>query len=181
MIAEAVSGHGLSCALIPMDNYYKLSDLPFEQRMQINHDLPGAFDWPLFRRHIWDLASGVAVEMPLYDYTIHNRTERVCKLDPPDVAVIEGLYTLYDETVRGMADLKVFLECPVGQRRERRLRRDIAERGRERAFTEYMFDNVAEPAFHSLVEPTASHADMVVEAPETVLERLTKTLAAAGH
>jgi uridine kinase len=176
LIAHALHGRGLTCAVIPLDNYYKLSDLPLEQRMRINHDLPEAFDWPLFRAHLENLANGKTIEMPLYDYTIHNRTERTRRIEPPDAVAIEGLYTLHDEGVRASADLRVFLDCPFEERRERRLRRDIAERGRERAFTEFMFDNVAEPAFQERVEPTRRFADLTASDPDPVLERLAALL-----
>jgi uridine kinase len=176
LIADEVHCRGLTCAVIPLDNYYKLSDFPFERRMRINHDLPEAFDWPLFRAHLKNLSAGKTIEMPLYDYAIHNRTGRTRRIDPPDAAIIEGLYTLHDAAVRAAADLKVFLDCPFEERRERRLRRDIAERGRGRAFTEFMFDNVAEPAFSSRVEPTRGFADLATSAPDPVLERVAALL-----
>ncbi len=161
LIEELALERSLSCAVIPLDNYYKCSDLPFEERMKINHDLPEAFDWPLCHDHLTRLAAGQPIEMPLYDYTIHNRTDKTIRIDPPRVTLMEGLYTLHDESIRSICDLKIFLDCPLEERRRRRLARDIAERGRTREFTEFMFDNVAEPAFINLVQPTSRWADIV--------------------
>ncbi|HUX08822.1 MAG TPA: uridine kinase [Acidobacteriota bacterium] len=161
LIEKLALERGLTCAIIPLDNYYKRSSLILEERMKINHDLPEAFDWPLFREHLARLANGKATEMPLYDYTIHNRTDKTQRINPPDMVVIEGLYTLHDEIIRDICDLTIFLDCSFKERRRRRLERDIAERGRTREFTEYMFDNVAEPAFIKQVRPTIRWANIV--------------------
>jgi len=157
---------GGGSVVIPLDNYYLASDLPLEQRAELNHDLPSAFDWPLLRSHLRSLSKGQAVEMPVYDYEIHNRTAETVKIDPPRTAVFEGLYALYDAEIREMTSLAIFLDSQAKERRERRLARDLEERGTSsREYTARKFDLLAEPAYREHVEPTRRWADIIAAGP----------------
>ena len=173
-LAEALGGR---CALMPLDNYYRAHDLPFAERAAINHDLPEAFDWPLLREHLRALLTGESVEMPVYDFASHNRTERSVRLDPTDILLLEGLYALRDEEVLAAAFMKVFLDSTREQRRERRLSRDLAERGSNPAYAARKFDGLAEPAHRRYVEPGRARADFVASNVEEGFHYLISALA----
>ena len=169
---------GADCSLVPMDNYYLARRVGegLEERAALNHDLPGAFDWPLLRAHLRALGGGGAVEMPLYDFALHNRTSRTETVGPREAVVLEGLFALHDREIRAAISLGLFLDSTAEQRRLRRLRRDLAERGAGRAYTERKFDSMVEPAYRRHVEPTRRWADLVSdnldEAEAAVADRL---------
>ena len=171
---------GADCSLVPMDNYYLASRGSLEERAALNHDLPSAFDWPLLRAHIRALGGGEAVEMPLYDFVLHNRTSRTQMVEPREVVVLEGLFALYDREIRNAMSLRIFLDSTTEQRRRRRLHRDLEERGGESAYTERKFDSMVEPAYCLHVEPTRRWADLVSDNLDTaeaaVVDRLTGLL-----
>ena len=171
-LAHALAGKlGDGSVVIPLDNYYLASDLPLEQRAELKHDLPSAFDWPLVRCHLRSLSASEAIEMPVYNYEIHNRTAETVRIDPPRTAVFEGLYALYDEEIRGMTSLAIFLDSRAKERRERRLARDLEERGTSREYTARKFDLLAEPAYREHVEPTRRWADIVASDPSDAERR----------
>ena len=169
---------GERCALMPLDRYYLASELPFADRAALNHDLPSAFEWPLLRAHLGALLAGESVEMPVYDYPAHNRTSKTLTLDPPEILVIEGLYALHDEEVLRAASHTVFLDSSREERRERRLNRDLAERGSNPQYAARKFDDLAEPAYRRYVEPSMARADFVAhgveEAYRYLISRLTE-------
>ncbi len=169
---------GAGCSLVPMDNYYLARRVgeSLEERAALNHDLPGAFDWSLLRAHLRALGEGEAVEMPLYDFALHNRTSLTKTVEPREVVVLEGLFALHDREIRAAISPGIFLDSTTEQRRLRRLYRDQAERGAERAYSERKFDSMVEPAYHLHVEPTRRWADLVSdnldEAEAAVADRL---------
>ncbi|MEQ6291447.1 uridine kinase [Vogesella sp. GCM10023246] len=150
-------------AVIVQDYYYRdQSHLSFEQRLGTNYDHPQAFDWPLLIEHIDDLRNGLAIDMPVYDFARHNRAEETVRIQPAPVIVIEGLFPLYDAALRDMMSLKIFVDTDADVRFIRRLKRDIAERGR-------ITDNVIEqylatvrPMHNQFIEPTKRFADVIL-------------------
>ncbi|AEB11717.1 uridine kinase [Marinithermus hydrothermalis] len=150
-------------ALVPMDNYYKdQSHLPFEERTRINYDHPAAFDTGLLLEHLEALMNGVPIEMPLYSFTEHVRLLETATVAPAPVVVIEGILALYDEHLRRLMDLKVFVDADPDVRFIRRLERDIRERGRtlESVIRQYL--EFVRPMHLSFVEPTKRYADVII-------------------
>ncbi len=157
-------------ALIKLDSYYWGRDgEPFEQRALVNYDHPDAFDWPLLVEHVDRLCTGEAVPVPIYDYAKHNRTGEVRVVKPASIVVIEGILVLYEPTLRDRFDLKVYVDTDADVRLIRRLRRDVAERGRtpESIMTQYM--ETVRPSHLQFIEPSKRHADVIV--PEGGLNR----------
>ncbi|OWY39207.1 uridine kinase [Xenophilus sp. AP218F] len=150
-------------AVIIQDYYYRdQSHLTFEQRLGTNYDHPQAFDWPLLIAHIDDLRNGRAIEMPVYDFANHTRSDQTVTVQPAPVIVIEGLFPLYDAALREMMSLKIFVDTDADVRFIRRLKRDIAERGRtmENVIDQYL--STVRPMHNQFIEPTKRFADVIL-------------------
>ena len=111
-MAEVIGSEELS--LIRLDSYYvAMHDQPIEVRATVNYDHPDAFDWDLLYVHLQRLTTGESVEVPIYDFTIYDRTEECEVVFPGKVVVVEGILVLWEPRLRGMLDLKVFVDTPV--------------------------------------------------------------------
>ncbi|WP_338729125.1 uridine kinase [Haladaptatus sp. DJG-WS-42] len=160
---ELTEGAGDSVTRIPLDNYYKdLSHLDMDERAEVNYDHPNAFEWELVREHMEALMEGQHVEMPQYDFTIHNRSETCTTVQPTDVIVLEGIFSLYDERLNDMMDLRVYVETDADVRILRRIRRDVIDRGRDLDGVIQQYLNTVKPMHEQFVEPTKKHADLII-------------------
>ena len=120
-----------SLALIKLDSYYvDLGDRPMSEREAFDFDHPDAFEWSLLNDHLAALAAGASVPVPVYDYVQYNRSGDVRVVHPAPIIVVEGILVLWEPTLRERFDLKIFLDTDADLRLIRRLRRDVAERGR---------------------------------------------------
>jgi uridine kinase len=120
-----------SVAFLDLDAYYvDHAQLPLEQRKTINWDHPNAFDWDLLVRHLQDLSDGRTIDKPVYDFHAHARSDTVVQIPPADVIVLDGILLFVDARVRGLCDVKVFVDADADIRLIRRIRRDMAKRGR---------------------------------------------------
>jgi uridine kinase len=149
-------------ALIKLDSYYiERTHQPFEERAAANYDHPDAFDWQLLNDHIAALAAGASVPVPIYDYTIHDRSGEVRTVHPAQIVVIEGILVLYEPTLRERFDLKVYIDTDADLRLIRRLRRDVLERGRttDSIITQYLA--TVRPSHDQFIEPSKRHADVI--------------------
>ncbi|NNE11866.1 MAG: uridine kinase, partial [Ilumatobacter sp.] len=128
-LSELVGPEHLS--LIKLDSYYiERPGEPLEARAAANYDHPDAFDWELLNDHMAALTAGATVEVPVYDYAIHDRSDRHVLVEPSRVVVVEGILVLWEPRLRERFDLKIFVDTPADLRIIRRLQRDVAERGR---------------------------------------------------
>ncbi|MFD1429889.1 MULTISPECIES: uridine kinase [Lacticaseibacillus] len=159
-IFDNFSGHSL--LLLEQDSYYKHSDLPFEERRKINYDHPLAFDTPLLHQQLTDLIARRPIEKPVYDYTIHNRASEVVHVAPRDVIIVEGILILADETLRDLMDIKVYVDTDDDIRVIRRIKRDMAERGRSLDDVIQQYLTTVKPSYHQFIEPTKRYADIIV-------------------
>ncbi len=167
-MAEVIGSHELT--LIRLDSYYvAMHDQPIEVRAAFNYDHPDAFDWDLLSLHLERLTAGEAVAVPIYDFTIYDRTDQVELVHPGKVVVVEGILVLWEPRLRSMLDLKVFVDTPADLRIIRRLRRDVAERGRtpESILEQYL--TTVRPSHEQFIEPSKRYADVIV--PEGGLNR----------
>jgi len=118
-------------ALIKLDSYYlRRTDLPGTVAELANFDHPDVFDWRLLNDHLAALAAGASVPVPIYDYTVYDRTEEVRIVHPAQIVVVEGILVLYDQQLRERFDLRVYIDTDADLRLIRRLERDVRERGR---------------------------------------------------
>ena len=150
-------------SVVMQDDYYRdQSDLAPEVRRQQNYDHPNAFDWPLLVQHIQALRNGESIAMPVYDFTIDNRSDRTILVEPAPVIVIEGLFALYDADLRDMMSLKIFVDTAPDVRFIRRLQRDITERGRSVDSIVNQYLETVRPMHKQFIEPTRRHADVIL-------------------
>ncbi|MFC5513964.1 uridine kinase [Massilia jejuensis] len=150
-------------SVVVQDDYYRdQSDLTPEVRRRQNYDHPNAFDWPLLVRHVRALCNGETIEMPVYDFTIDNRSDKTIPLEPAPVIVIEGLFALYDADLRDMMSLRIFVDTASDVRFIRRMQRDIAERGRSVESIVAQYLETVRPMHKQFIEPTKRHADVIL-------------------
>ncbi|WP_163581266.1 uridine kinase [Gracilibacillus saliphilus] len=152
-----------SVLVIEQDYYYKdQSDIPMEERLQTNYDHPLAFDNNLLIEHIKKLLDHQPVEKPVYDYTIHTRSDDVIPIEPKDVIIIEGILILDDPKLMELMDIKVFVDTDADLRIIRRLLRDINERGRSIDSVINQYIQTVRPAHLQFIEPTKRYADVII-------------------
>ncbi len=145
------------------DNYYRRQDdVPFEERKKVNYDHPASLETDLLVEHLKKLKNGEPVECPVYDYTVHNRSDRVVRIEPRRVIILEGILVLQDAALRELMDIKIFVEADADERIMRRAIRDMRERGRdlEGIFRQYV--TTVKPMHYLYVEPTKALADIVI-------------------
>jgi uridine kinase len=150
-------------SVVMQDDYYRdQTHLSPELRPQQNYDHPQAFEWPLLVQHVQALRNGETIQMPEYDFTLHNRSNRTIPVKPAPVIVIEGLFALYDESLRDLMSLKIFVDTASDIRFIRRMQRDIEERGRsvESVIGQYL--ETVRPMHRQFIEPTKRYADVIL-------------------
>lgn len=160
-VAESLPS--MSVAFIDMDGYYKnFAELPIEQRRKINWDHPDSIDWELLENQLAELAAGRAIEKPVYDFVQHVRNPQRVPVPPADVVVIDGILLFVEPQVRDLCDVKVFVDADADIRLIRRIRRDIARRGRplEEILDQYV--KTVQPMHLQFVEPSKRYADVIV-------------------
>jgi uridine kinase len=150
-------------AHLNQDSYY-LAQAPKELFInnKPNFDHPLAFDWDLLRKQIYDLKKGKKIEVPVYDYVKSRRTSETIKIENVKVLIMDGIYALWDETLRSMMDLKIFLHVDADIRFIRRLHRDVKERGRNIDNIISQYYETVRPMHHQYVESTKQFADIIV-------------------
>lgn len=145
------------------DNYYRRQDgVPFEQRVTVNYDHPDSLETELLVEHLKQLKEGKSIECPVYDYTKHNRSSEVIRIDPKPVILVEGILLLADPRVRDLLDIKVYVEADADERILRRISRDVEERGRDLNGIIKQYLTTVKPMHYLYVEPTRSKADIVI-------------------
>jgi uridine kinase len=145
------------------DSYYRdASHLPREERARINYDHPDALETDLLVEHLGRLLAGHAVEMPVYDFAEHVRRAETVRIEPRPVIILDGILILWDARLRELMDVKLFVDADADVRLDRRLRRDMAERGRsaESVLTQYMA--TVRPMHLEFVEPSKRYADVII-------------------
>ena len=150
-------------SVIYYDNYYKAhDDMSFEERKLINYDHPDSFETDLLVEHLHKLKEGIPVQCPVYDYSVHNRTDRTIEIKPAEVIIIEGILVLYDKRLSDMMDIKIFVDADADERILRRVIRDVKERGRDVEGIAMQYLTTVKPMHYAFVEPTKYTADLVI-------------------
>ncbi|WP_435364095.1 uridine kinase [Haloarchaeobius sp. DYHT-AS-18] len=160
---EVADTVGEAVTRIPLDNYYQdNSDLEMAEREALNYDHPDAFEWELLIEQLDSLLMGQPIEMPQYDFSIHNRKDETVTVEPSTVIVVEGIFALYDDAITDMCDLRVYVETDADVRILRRIRRDVIERERELAGVIDQYLSTVKPMHEQFVEPTKKNADVII-------------------
>lgn len=150
-------------AIIEQDSYYKdQSNLSFEERVKTNYDHPFAFDNELLIEHLKKLLNGESIQKPIYDFENHNRKKETVLVEPRDIIVLEGILILYDEALRNLMDIKLFVDTDADVRVIRRILRDIKDRGRTLDSVVKQYMSTVRPAHMQFVEPTKRYADIII-------------------
>lgn len=154
---------GEKAALIAHDNYYKdQSHKSLEERRKTNYDTPEALENSLLIEHLNNLKNGKSMEIPVYDFTAHTRTDRTVKISPKPIIIVEGAFLFWENSLRELFDLKIFIDVPADIRLARRIKRDIEERGRTLEFVLYQWFTFVKEGEEKFVYPTKKYADLIV-------------------
>ncbi|AUC25252.1 uridine kinase [Streptococcus uberis] len=154
-------------AMIQHDSYYKdQAHLSFEERVKTNYDHPLAFDTDFMIEQLKELLKGRPVDIPVYDYKAHTRSDKTFRQEPQDVIIVEGILVLEDERLRDLMDIKLFVDTDDDIRIIRRIKRDMMERGRSLDSIIEQYTTVVKPMYHQFIEPSKRYADIIV--PEGV-------------
>ncbi len=150
-------------AHISLDDYYKdFKELPFEERAKINFDHPKSFDWKLMNSQLKALKNGETIEKPIYDFTIHGRSDKTEIVESKPLIIIEGIMALVNKDLRALGDLNVFISASRERRLVRRIDRDMKERGRSyENIIEQYFTTVL-PMFEEIIAPSQYYADLII-------------------
>ena len=164
-IAESIVGAigRDSVVLIQQDAYYRdQTDLPLEERAKVNYDHPDSMETELLVDHLKSLLAGRAVDRPVYDFTVHNRSAQTVRVEPCPVILLEGILVLYEPALRALMGLKVYVDTDPDLRLARRWERDITERGRTFESVRDQYLHTVRPMHLQFVEPSKRYADIVI-------------------
>ena len=154
---------GPDVSVVYHDNYYKRHDgMTYEERASLNYDHPDAFDTPLMVEHLRQLLAGRSVQCPVYDYTVHNRSDQTVEVRPTKVMIVEGILIFENKALRDLMDIKIFVDTDADVRILRRILRDVKERGRSLDSVISQYLTTVKPMHEQFVQPSRQYADIVV-------------------
>lgn len=149
--------------IISQDSYYKKTDtLSYDERTLINFDHPRAIDFDLLVAHLKELKSGNTIDQPVYSFITHNRTEDTVTTHPRKVMIVEGILILTNPELRDLFDIKIYVHADSDERLIRRLKRDIAERGRDLNEVLSRYQTTLKPMHEQFIEPSKAFADIII-------------------
>jgi len=149
--------------VLPQDSYYKdSSDIPVEERKNLNFDHPDSIEWKLLIDHLKKLKNNESIEMPSYSYLTCTRSKETTIIKPRDVVIVEGILILGHKPLRDLMHLKVFVDAEADDRLSRVILRDIVERGRDVKQVLDRYEQTVKPSHLQFIEPTKRYADLIV-------------------
>lgn len=154
----------MELSVLETDSYYKdSSHLTMEERKKVNYDHPNSIDMDLIYQQLCDLLNGKEVYVPVYDFKQHNRVKDAYTLvKPTGIVLFEGIFALYDERIRNIASIKLFVESDADIRFIRRLIRDMNERGRSMDGVIEQYLATVKPSYDTFIAPTKRYADLII-------------------
>jgi uridine kinase len=150
-------------SIIEQDSYYKdQSELSYDERIKTNYDHPLSFDNALLVKHLKSLLNGEHIQKPVYNFSIHNRSDETMEVCPKEIIILEGIMIFEDERLRDLMDIKIFVDTDPDVRIIRRIVRDINDRGRtlESVIEQYL--STVKPAHEQFIEPSKKFADIII-------------------
>jgi uridine kinase len=145
------------------DNYYKKHvGMTYDERSKLNYDHPDAFDNDLIIQDLKALREGKAIQCPVYDYTIHNRSDKTLEVKPTQVIIVEGILIFAEPALRELMDIKIFVDTDADVRILRRVMRDVKERERTLDSVVSQYLTTVKPMHEAFVEPSKKYADIIV-------------------
>ena len=175
-----IQAFGEDVSVVHHDNYYKAHhDMPYEERAKLNYDHPNAFDTDLMLRHIRQLKAGKSIQCPVYDYSIHDRTDKTVLIRPTRVIIVEGILIYESLELCKEMDIKIYVDTDADVRILRRIVRDVRDRGRSLDSVIDQYLSTVKPMHEQFVEPSKRRADVIIPqgghnqvALEMVIERV---------
>ena len=163
LMKNLVEHFGDNVTVISHDNYYKRHDeLTYEERCLINYDEPDAFETSLMAQHLDLLRQGQAIDCPVYDYTVHNRSDETVRIEPRPVIIVEGILIFENQQLRDLMDIRIFVDTDADIRLCRRIKRDVNKRGRSMESVLTQYQTTVKPMHEKYVEPSKKYANIVV-------------------
>lgn len=151
------------CSVVTQDNYYQdLTELTYEARSRVNFDHPNAIDSALLAEHLQELRAGRSIAMPTYDFSRHVRRQQTVSVEPRPVVLVEGILVFVWPDVAAQVDVKIFVDAADDVRLLRRVRRDIADRGRDLDSVLDQYQSTVRPMHEEYVAPSRAAADLIV-------------------
>ena len=163
LMRNLIAQLGDEVTVLSHDNYYKRhDDLTYEQRCRLNYDEPDAFDTSLMVYHLEQLRHGQDIDCPVYDFSIHNRTDEVNHVKAKKVIIVEGILIFENQPLRDLMDIRIFVDTDADVRLCRRIKRDVNKRGRTLESVLLQYQQTVKPMHEMYVEPSKRYADIVV-------------------
>ena len=163
LVKNLVEKFGDVITVISHDNYYKRRDeLSYEERCLLNYDEPAAFETELMVEQLQQLRQGETVECPVYDFTVHNRSDETVRITPSKVILVEGILIFADSALRNLMDIRIFVDADADIRICRRIKRDVNKRGRSLDSVIQQYQQTVKPMHEKYVEPSKKYAHIVV-------------------
>ena len=163
LMKNLIEKFGDVATVISHDNYYKRHDeLTYEERCLLNYDEPAAFDTELMVYQLDQLRHGQAIDCPVYDFTVHNRSNETTRITPAKVIIVEGILIFENEALRNLMDIRIFVDADADIRLCRRIKRDVNKRGRSLESVLMQYQQTVKPMHELYVEPSKRHANIVV-------------------
>ena len=163
LLKNIVETFGPAITVISHDNYYKRHDeMTYEERCQLNYDEPAALETDLMVRQLEALRRGEEIRCPVYDFTVHNRSDETITIKPEKVIIVEGILIFTDKDLRDLMDIKIFVDTDADIRICRRIKRDVNKRGRSLESVIQQYQQTVKPMHEKYVEPSKKYADIVV-------------------
>ena len=145
------------------DSYYKRhDDMTYEERCELNYDEPAALETELMVEHLKQLKDGTAIDCPVYDFTVHNRSAEVTHVEPKKIIIVEGILIFENEALRDLMDIRIFVDTDADIRLCRRVKRDVNKRGRSLESVLNQYQQTVKPMYEKYVEPSKKYAHILV-------------------
>jgi len=163
LLKNIIEAFGPAITVISHDNYYRRHDeMTYEERCKLNYDEPAALETDLMVQQLQELRNGREILCPVYDFTVHNRSDETMLIKPERVIIVEGILIFENKALRDLMDIKIFVDADADIRICRRIKRDVNKRGRSLESVILQYQETVKPMHEKYVEPSKKYADIVV-------------------
>ena len=163
LMNNIVSRFSEDITVLSHDSYYRRhDDMTYEERCQLNYDEPAALETELMVRHLDKLRNGEAIDCPVYDFTVHNRSDATQRIEPSRIIIVEGILIFENEALRDLMDIRIFVDTDADIRLCRRVKRDVNKRGRSLESVLQQYQQTVKPMYEKYVEPSKKYAHILV-------------------
>ena len=163
LLKNIIQTFGPAITVLSHDNYYKRhDDMTYEERCKLNYDEPAALETDLMVRQLDQLRNGQEILCPVYDFTVHNRSDETIRIKPERVIIVEGILIFENKELRDLMDIKIYVDTDADIRICRRIKRDVNKRGRSLESVITQYQDTVKPMHEKYVEPSKKFANLVV-------------------